>query len=302
MLDRAFGAGTMIIHVNGTMHPNAPVRPQYMKSSVYVPPIIVRGMPEGEQQRVIGIAQEFLNVIGTRVVMRYQDRAEKSGWQYRSTSGSVVLPNVRQTVLPTSTTSASLIILGYEPDDDVEASNRHSVAIIPQPTPLSQTADRLFEDQHSHLRTSLRAAQDEIARLNRVITELEARVRQYSDMKQEASNRVALSPTRHRHYTPVSPTSVMPSSRHPRAGPSRVTPHPVSSPFDDDQLPAYTGPDLDVPDVIRKYNLSSQVDEIFNIIENVDGGSWKCVLEAIEIEGDAADELTDAMRRATIED
>ena len=94
MLDCAFGAGTMIIHVNGTMHPNAPVRPQYMKSSVYVPPIIVRGMPEGEQQRVIGIAQEFLNVIGTRVVMRYQDRAEKSGWQYHSTSGSVVLPNM----------------------------------------------------------------------------------------------------------------------------------------------------------------------------------------------------------------
>ena len=79
-----------------------------------------------------------------------------------------------------------------------------------------------------------------------------------------------------------------------------TSPHPQWCPFKDDQLPAYSDPVLDVPDIITKYNLCLNMDDIMNTMENVEGPNWKCVLEAFDIDKNVVDQLVDAMQRAKL--
>ncbi|KAF8700934.1 hypothetical protein AX14_000596 [Amanita brunnescens Koide BX004] len=121
VLDRAYGAGTMILHIKGTMHPNAPIRPEYMKTSVYIPPVIVNKIPIWEQPRIINIAQEFLQVIGMRTVRNFQDAVRQRDWKY-SQFGAQPRANRPLYKLPRPIGSVQYIIPGHAVVHQIAAS------------------------------------------------------------------------------------------------------------------------------------------------------------------------------------
>jgi hypothetical protein len=106
----------MLLHVSGTMRPNAPLRPEYMKTSVYLPPIIIRDIPDWEQLRIIQMSQEFLEVVGTRTVTRFQNGVRN--WNYRNGSEAPARPNMHPCCLPKPAVgSACYVIPGYAVED-----------------------------------------------------------------------------------------------------------------------------------------------------------------------------------------
>ena len=328
MLDRAYGTGTMIMHINGALPPGTPVRREYMKSVTYVPPLVVKGSHTWEHRRIMNIAQEFLDVIGTRVITRYQDGVRMMNWNYRSTPNiSTVSPNAGQKTLPMPTSSASITILG-RPSDDLD---QHSLApAITSPTtsslitpaitspitssPMTPSSTTHPDDitslrlEVSRLRTSLQAAHDEIARLK-------AECVQHHTGSQDV-----LSTPRSNSHSAIGHANILSTPRSDRhvafrsldvlstpycnhritfSSPSTL-PHRPLHYLEDDQLPAYSDPLLDVPDIIAKYNIPLNVDDIVNTMENVDGQNWKCVLQAFDIDTNIVDELVDAMQRAKL--
>jgi len=304
ILDRAFGTGTMIMHMNGTLAPSVPIRREYMKCVVYLPPLVVKASHSEEHCRMMNIAQEFLDVIGTRVVTRYQAAIQKKQWHYRSGwNGTRISPNARQKTLPMPSRSASITILGQESDD---LDGRSTTVITAPMTPSSSSStthpDSTIMSLHlevSQLRASLRAAYDEIERLKAIASASE-RLQHHTITS--GSHDVLSTPRRHHHIAPGSPdVSMMPRSNHHIALSSPSTSLPRRQwHVDDAQLPAYSDPMLDVPDIVTKYNLTRYVDDIMNTMEHVEGRNWKCVLEALDVDVDVVDELVDAMGRAKL--
>ena len=220
----------MLLHVSGTMRPNAPLRPEYMKTSVYLPPIIIRDIPDWEQLRIIQMSQEFLEVVGTQTVTRFQNGVRN--WNYCNGSEAPARPNMRPCCLPKPVVgSACYVIPGYAVEDSQTNDGTSS---------HSETVDHL-RAENNQLRRRLDAATAEIARLKRMYRDLEDQVR-------HAANRVAVyhdasqtlsppsTPSSRRHITPLaynaSPALLPPST------PSSYQCH-MTSPADE-ELPEYT--------------------------------------------------------------
>ena len=158
------------MHMNGTMAPSVPIWREYMKCVAYVLPLIVTSLHTWEHQRVMNIAQDFLEVIGTRVT-RYQQGVRKLNWQYRLVlSTSTVMPNTIQTTFPMPTTSSSITILG-QGLEDLRSLDQHSTFISSLMTPSSTTCPDNITSlrlEVSQLCANLQAAYDEIACLKAV--------------------------------------------------------------------------------------------------------------------------------------
>ena len=272
-----------------------------MKCIAYVPPLIVTSLHTWEHQRVMNIAQDFLEVIGTRVVTRYQQGVQKLNWQYRSVlSMNTVMPNTIQTTFPMPTTVSSITILG-QGLEDLCSLDQHSTFISSLTTPSSMTRpDNIMSLrlEVSQLCANLQAAYDEIACLKAVI--LASEPVQHQTIASRSRDVLSM-PCSNRYTGSHDTVLSTPCSNHHvmLASPSSLSPHRQWH-LEDDQLLAYSDPVLDVPDVIMKYNLTSHVDDIMNTMENVEGQNWKCVLEALDIDTNLVDKLVDAMQRAKL--
>jgi hypothetical protein len=155
----------MLLHVSGTMHPNAPLHPEYMNTSVYLPPIIIRDIPDREQLRIIQMSQEFLEVVGTQTVTRFQNGVQN--WNYHNGLEAPARPNMCPCRLPKPAVgSACYVIPGYAVEDSQmnDGTSSHS-----------ETVDHL-QTENNQLRRRLDAATDEIACLKWMYCDLEDQV------------------------------------------------------------------------------------------------------------------------------
>ncbi|KAF8210734.1 hypothetical protein K438DRAFT_1958957 [Mycena galopus ATCC 62051] len=77
--DRALGGTTMILHVDGTAHPAAPLTPEYLKANVYLPPSFIQENPDSHQS-LTSIAQLFLEHVGVPTVAAWTRRGRALNW------------------------------------------------------------------------------------------------------------------------------------------------------------------------------------------------------------------------------
>lgn len=74
MYDRLTGSTTMIISSSGTTVPGSPIRPEYLKASVYLPPAFVAHHPD-LHSNIIEIVQQYIETVGVRTVTMWTQRA-----------------------------------------------------------------------------------------------------------------------------------------------------------------------------------------------------------------------------------
>ncbi|KAJ7503686.1 hypothetical protein B0H11DRAFT_2187601 [Mycena galericulata] len=79
ILDRTLGSTTMILHSEGTTRPNTPVRPEYLSTTVYIPPSFLRQNPDAHMD-IARLVQTHIEVIGTRTVLGWTANARHRNW------------------------------------------------------------------------------------------------------------------------------------------------------------------------------------------------------------------------------
>ncbi|KAJ6544751.1 hypothetical protein DFH09DRAFT_1321609 [Mycena vulgaris] len=90
----------MILHVDGTTHPAAPLAPEYLKANVYLPPSFVQENP-GSHQSLASIAQLFLEHIGVPTVAAWTRRGRALNWSLGQ-QGTVPVPSRNLPVIPSA--------------------------------------------------------------------------------------------------------------------------------------------------------------------------------------------------------
>jgi hypothetical protein len=76
MYDRLTGSTTIVISSGGTMVPGSPVRPEYLKANVYLPPAFVSHHPD-LHRHLINIIQHYIETVGVRTVTMWIKRARR---------------------------------------------------------------------------------------------------------------------------------------------------------------------------------------------------------------------------------
>ncbi|KAJ7143243.1 hypothetical protein C8R46DRAFT_1233019 [Mycena filopes] len=79
MWDHTFGSTTMILHANGTTIPGSPARPEYLRTSVYLPPAFLRRFPHAHAE-LANIAQRFIECAGVPTVRAWTEDTATLGW------------------------------------------------------------------------------------------------------------------------------------------------------------------------------------------------------------------------------
>ena len=104
--DRAFGGATLIIHVEGTTHPNSPRQPEYIKSDVYFPSYLIE-----EDRRLSPIiselVQKYIVNIGMPVIERWEQCARSIWPMTQGQGGHVPSPYPSQPIQPDATPRGS---------------------------------------------------------------------------------------------------------------------------------------------------------------------------------------------------
>ena len=104
--DRTFGGATLIIHVEGTTRPNAPRRPEYIKSDVYFPGYLIEEDPR-LSPIISELVQKYIIDIGMPVI-EWWERCGRSIWSMtQGEGGQVPLPYPSQPIQPQATPRGS---------------------------------------------------------------------------------------------------------------------------------------------------------------------------------------------------
>lgn len=91
----------MILHVDGTIHPAAPLAPEYLKANVYLPPSFVQENP-GSHQSLASIAQLFLEHVGVPTVAAWTRRGHALNWPLGQQGTVPVRPSQNLPVIPSA--------------------------------------------------------------------------------------------------------------------------------------------------------------------------------------------------------
>ncbi|KAJ6626529.1 hypothetical protein B0H10DRAFT_2211126 [Mycena sp. CBHHK59/15] len=151
MWDRTFGSTTMILHIDGTTLPGTPPRPEYLRTSVYLPPSFVHGNPTSHST-IAQIAQQYLEAVGVPTVLQWKANADHRGWCL-TPNGSSARPNcvpqpnrVSPNTLippPKSHGSAHYIFRGHPagwiPDTVAPTTSRSPPSAISSPAALNSS-------------------------------------------------------------------------------------------------------------------------------------------------------------------
>jgi len=116
--DRSFGRCTMILHVDGTLIPNAPPLLEYIKSDVYLPlPFINEGIVSPSS--VAKIVQDFIEEIAVPAVIQWKNAGAITpglNWKFTDaehhSTPSSNSPNLLLIPTPTSPMSSRRVFLG----------------------------------------------------------------------------------------------------------------------------------------------------------------------------------------------
>ncbi|PPQ75452.1 hypothetical protein CVT25_008237, partial [Psilocybe cyanescens] len=96
--DRALGGTTMILHCTGTTVPGAPLRPEFLKAHVYLPPAFVDHNPQ-LREPIMGLVQLFIETIALKTARDWPRRAQVS-FGYRLTQPGYAQANQPMTSFP----------------------------------------------------------------------------------------------------------------------------------------------------------------------------------------------------------
>ncbi|KAJ6605050.1 hypothetical protein B0H10DRAFT_2229151 [Mycena sp. CBHHK59/15] len=83
--DRAIGSTTIILHIEGTTLPGAPLAPEFLKAQVHMPPSFIRDNP-GSHAAIATIAQLFIEHFGVPTATAWEQRARARGWSLQGNS------------------------------------------------------------------------------------------------------------------------------------------------------------------------------------------------------------------------
>ncbi|KAJ6591775.1 hypothetical protein DFH09DRAFT_1073634 [Mycena vulgaris] len=86
--DRAIDSTTLILHVEGTTMPGAPLAPEFLKAHVYMPPSFIRENP-GAHAAITTIAQLFIEHISVPTAAAWERRAHVRGWSLTQGNGTI---------------------------------------------------------------------------------------------------------------------------------------------------------------------------------------------------------------------
>jgi hypothetical protein len=87
----------MIMHINGTMVPNTPSQPQFLRCSAYLPPSFLADNPASHGP-IAKIVQSFIESVGIPTVQQWRNNATHRGWSLTQ-SGPGARPNPTSSVL-----------------------------------------------------------------------------------------------------------------------------------------------------------------------------------------------------------
>ncbi|CAL1697547.1 unnamed protein product [Somion occarium] len=87
--DRITGGTAILVHIDGTLEPDAPVSPQYVKAHVYLNPGLLDDIPE-ITPAVARIVQLFIEDIGLPVIRRWFRAFKKEGFSLTKCSTRVI--------------------------------------------------------------------------------------------------------------------------------------------------------------------------------------------------------------------
>jgi hypothetical protein len=218
--DRAFGGTTMIIHIEGATVLGAPIRPEYMKADVYLPPQLITELPD-THSTIASIVQTFIESVGIPTVNRWATAARNLGWSLTQ-RGPVITPSTYYPQLvpsPVSPTSAHYIFRGrpygslpmvalecltvapeclttgsHVTTSSVPEHSNHSRHVV---TPSSsQSSDIYFPDDPGHMDLATTDAIDKAAALEAELHVAAAReqdhLSQISHLREELANTIAM--------------------------------------------------------------------------------------------------------------
>ncbi|KAJ7239843.1 hypothetical protein C8J57DRAFT_1527888 [Mycena rebaudengoi] len=217
--DRLFGGTTMILHVEGTTVPNTPPLPQFLRSSVYLPPSFIAENPASHGP-IARIAQIFIESVGVPTVQRWRSCATEHGWSLSQT-GPGARPNPTSATLipqPQAQGAAHYKFFG-RPNGvlDTLLAPSAPVPVVLIPDDDFDNASRI-EELEMHVEASRRRIQDveeqETILVSRVAALVEAseslQKRLESTLDKNRALRQALNPAT--HPTPSTPTRSQASS------------------------------------------------------------------------------------------
>ncbi|KAJ7784897.1 hypothetical protein DFH07DRAFT_947969 [Mycena maculata] len=92
MLDHIIGSTTLIIHSEGTTRPGTPVRPEYLSSTVYIPPAFLASNPTAHMD-IARIVQQCIETVGVATVTAWATNAKRVKWSIGNSGSSTRSPN-----------------------------------------------------------------------------------------------------------------------------------------------------------------------------------------------------------------
>ncbi|KAJ7284761.1 hypothetical protein C8J57DRAFT_1497645 [Mycena rebaudengoi] len=175
--DRLFGGTTMILHVEGTTVPNTPPQPQFLLSSIYLPPFFVAANPASHGP-IAQIAQLFIESVGVPTVQMWRNCALQCGWSltangpgtHHNPYSTILIPRPQAPgsahykfhgravgVLDTLLAPTPVVVI---PDDDFDEAHRRIQELEEQETILFSRIAALEDakaDLQGHLDSALEA-------------------------------------------------------------------------------------------------------------------------------------------------
>lgn len=181
MYDRLTGSTTMIVSSSGTTVPGSPVRPEYLKASVYLPPAFVSHHPDLHRP-IIDIIQHYIESVGVRTVTMWAQRARRElGYSLTQIGNSQQNPHINDIPSP-DINSAHFTFLG-QPYRIMEDPSASAVQAPSQASSADSYAFAFDEDPDAHTLTVIdlqlenNELQEQIHMLQQQINELEEEVK-----------------------------------------------------------------------------------------------------------------------------
>lgn len=208
MLDRSSASTTMVLHIDGTTVPGAPLRPEYLKAHVYLPPSFLQENPESEVA-VADMVQQFIEYVGVPTATSWTRRACARNWPFTQRSTVVAPSPPDMPLIPDPIPRSSHYIfrgrrasgvIVPDPSAEPSASQDSQVSVYDiDEIELDSTASALLSavEHNSYLETEIKeltatASQFEEQRdmMADVINDYEKRERAHSDQAIAAQARI----------------------------------------------------------------------------------------------------------------
>ncbi|KAJ7785307.1 hypothetical protein DFH07DRAFT_948387 [Mycena maculata] len=152
MLDHIIGSMTLIIHSEGTTRPGTPVRPEYLSSTVYIPPSFLAGNPSAHMD-IARIVQQYIETVGVATVTAWATNARRAKWSIGNSASSTRSPNYIHPglIIPdTKKPGSSVYVFRGRP-----AGSLDPILAAPEPAPSRDGSEEPYSQDALNLMTEI---------------------------------------------------------------------------------------------------------------------------------------------------